>query len=142
MGFRDPPGSDGPRRGSAGTDTESVPDPIVPGLPPEPVFTVTPRNPAAGQTVTLDASDTDPREGSITSYTWEVPGATKAGQTIQHQFPSKGDYTVTLIVTDSEGFTNTVAKRVSVKSGPAVDREAVATAAGAGAGLAGLLFFG
>jgi len=86
--------------------------------PPRACFVTLP--PAAGpnQTITFDASYSSPEgyKDTITSYLWDFGDETKAsGKIVTHSYSNEGNYTVTLNVTDSEGYWNTTSKKVIVK---------------------------
>ena len=93
--------------------------------PPTANFTYAPSNPIAGQTVNFDASASSDPDGTIVSYEWdwENDGTCDAvGQTQAHSF-SKGDYHVTLRVTDDNGAIDTETKTVGVTSPPTADAD-------------------
>ena len=55
---------------------------------------------------TLDASASSSPNGAIVSYDWDFgDGATGSGLVVTHTYEEKGQYSVTLVVTDSEGQT-------------------------------------
>jgi len=73
-------------------------------------------------TVTLDASISIDRDGTLTSYYWELPdGATANGKIINHTFPSYDNYTVYLTVTDNDGKNHTNSNIVVVEFNIAPD---------------------
>ena len=78
-------------------------------------ISVSPRSPASGESVSVDASGSSDSDGSISAYSWEFgDGTTASGQTATHSYGSTGDYTVTLTVTDDDGATGTDTVTVSV----------------------------
>jgi len=88
--------------------------------PPTPSFSVTPRNPTVGESVTLDASGSSDPDGSIQGYEWDLDDDSiyeQVGQQISHSFPDSGDQTVLLRVTDNSGTTATASQTVTVTSG-------------------------
>ena len=70
-------------------------------------FWWTPYYPQRGETVTFDASASTPDGGTIISYAWNfgdgTPIIVETNPITTHVYPSVGNYTVTLNVTDSEG---------------------------------------
>lgn len=69
----------------------------------------------AGKPFTFDATQSQAGEASIVDYVWNVgDGTTLFGVTIQHAYGEPGFYTVTLIITDEDGRTDTTAKVVEV----------------------------
>lgn len=86
-------------------------------LPKAPVanFTWSPTAPKVGETVTFDGSSSTPNGGTITKYEWDFGDSGKAtGQVVTHAYSSKGLYTVTLNVTDSEGLWDIEQKQIQV----------------------------
>ena len=92
-------------------------------------FTVSSRN---GNTVTFDASGSSD-DGTITSYDWDFgdgSAETTTDDMTTHTFPSSGEYTVTLEVTDDDDNNDTTTDTVSVGdggSGPSFSIEGVST---------------
>lgn len=85
--------------------------------PPWPSFFFTPPMAIPGFKITFDASASS-AEGyndSITSYTWNFgDNQSSTGTVVKHAYAQLGNYTVTLNVTDSEGFWNTTSKTVTI----------------------------
>ncbi|HLT61747.1 MAG TPA: LamG-like jellyroll fold domain-containing protein, partial [Microlunatus sp.] len=68
----------------------------------------------------FDASGSTDQGGSIENYAWDFgDGETGTGRTVEHEYAAPGGYDVTLTVTDDEGMTGKVTKRVTV-TGPGV----------------------
>jgi PKD repeat protein len=87
------------------------------GAVPEAQFTVNPRSPRVGETVTLDASASSDPDNNITSYSWELGnGDTADGSIAQTQYDSAQDYQVILEVEDSSGNSDTKTKTVGVNT--------------------------
>ncbi|ASJ10001.1 hypothetical protein A3L12_01145 [Thermococcus sp. P6] len=78
-------------------------------------FTYSPENPEVNQTVTFNASSSYDPDGSIVNWTWGFgDGITASGKTVQHTYTKPGTYTVTLTVTDDDGATSNISKRITV----------------------------
>jgi len=84
---------------------------------PRASFVFSPPIASPGQTITFDASYSSP-EGygdAITSYEWDFgDGMQATGKIVTHSYSQQGNYTVTLNVTDSEGFWDVEIKIVTV----------------------------
>ncbi len=79
-----------------------------------------PQTPTAGESVTLDASDSFDTDGTIVRYRWDLDGdgnyeRTTSGPTITHTFDSPGDRTVGVQVVDDAGATASTQLRVAVE---------------------------
>jgi hypothetical protein len=65
--------------------------------------------------VTLDGSGSSDPDGSIVTYAWDFgDGTTGSGVTVTHIYPSAGDFTVTLTVTDDDGMTGSDTATITV----------------------------
>jgi hypothetical protein len=87
---------------------------------PVATFGYSPTDPTSGTTVTFDASASADADGAIQTYEWDVDdddSYEKTGQTVTHVFPSSGDQTVTLRVTDDAGATAMTSQTVPVSDG-------------------------
>jgi len=92
--------------------------------PPDANFTYTPERPLVDETVTLDASSSTPNGGTITDYAWdfETDGVIDAhGVIVTHPYPTAASHNVTLVVTDSEGLSDSAWKLVKVYAPPVAD---------------------
>jgi serine protease len=59
------------------------------------------------EAVTLDASRSGDPDGTIERYEWDLgDGTTATGETVTHTWTARGEYEVTLTVTDDEGATD------------------------------------
>src|SRR5438445_6197292 len=76
-----------------------------------PSFAVSPSTPVSGQTVTFIAAASGGT--SPYSYSWNLAGTTKTGNSVSQSFTS-GTYTTSLTVTDSLGKTATTSKYLTV----------------------------
>jgi PKD repeat protein len=65
--------------------------------------------------VSFDGSDSFDLDGTISNYQWDFgDGLTGKGLSINHVYSAKGNYTVTLTVTDIEGNTNSAKTYVDI----------------------------
>lgn len=97
--------------GSSGGDVVVNKDPVA-------GFVFRPGDPLSGDEVTF-VNDTEDLDGQIVSYEWtfELPeggNRTVQGPRASHTYETPGVYTVTLEVTDDEGQTDTISRRVPV----------------------------
>lgn len=68
-------------------------------------FSYSPIEPETNETVTFDASASYDPDGTVVSYMWDFgDGNTSTGITATHSYALEGSYTVTLQVTDNDGF--------------------------------------
>ncbi len=78
-------------------------------------FTYSPTEPLVDQTITFDATNSDPVGGTITEYSWKFgDDQTGTGNTVTHSYSTTGTFTVNLTVTDSEGLANSTIKTITV----------------------------
>lgn len=87
-----------------------------PNQPPSVDFSYTPNSPRAGTTVNFTANANDP-DGDVVSYSWDFDSdgvQDASGPNPSHEFPSEGNFAVTLEVTDNEDATNTASESISV----------------------------
>jgi PKD repeat protein len=96
---------------SKGFETNYVPS------PPWPSFIIKPPTAGPNYTITFDASSSS-AEGyndTITSYFWTFgDGKNKTGKVVTHSYINIENYTVTLNVTDLEGFWNTTSRDIAI----------------------------
>ena len=86
--------------------------------PPKAAVTVIPTDPAVGESVSFDASDSVDPDGNIVSYEWDVDddrSYEKTGASISQVFESGGTKTVNLRITDDAGNNDTATVQVSVE---------------------------
>ena len=68
--------------------------------PLEASFTYSPTEPVVDEIVTFNASNYDPPNGTITSYTWDFgDGTSDSGMIVTHAYSAEGTYTVNLAIT-------------------------------------------
>jgi chitodextrinase len=80
-------------------------------------FTVTPTVGIAPLSVTCDASASRAGQGSITSSAWNFgDGTTGSDTAVTHVYTRAGNYTITLVVTDSASQTATISHPVNVSA--------------------------
>ena len=93
---------------------------IVSNVPPVANFSYNPLNPTTADTLQFTDSSYD-LDGSITNWTWNFGDGSKAyGQNPQHSYANDGTYNVTLIITDDDGATATIAKQIKIENVPPV----------------------
>ncbi len=83
------------------------------------LFTYSPVYPYINETVTFNASASTPNGGVISNYTWFFGDGKLTIVTdpiITHAYTAEGNYTVTLVVTDSEGLLDNASKTITVCS--------------------------
>jgi hypothetical protein len=92
------------------TDHDATPD--CESDPPVPVHDVSPARTfddgyvvAAGETVTLDASDAFDPDGDVVDWEWALTYGRKSGERVEHAWRRPGGKDVTLTVTDDDGLT-------------------------------------
>jgi len=89
---------------------------------PKAAFTISPDPPIRGQTATFDASSSLPRGGVIISYSWNFgdgsPLVNTTNAVTTYTYSTFGNYTVTLIVADSEGLAGSISKLMTVREYP------------------------
>ncbi len=84
---------------------------------PQASFTFSPTSPLVGEVVTFNAGASIPRGGSIVSYKWDFGDGeqvTESDSIVAHTFSAKGEYTVTLTVTDDEELSDTAVLQMAV----------------------------
>ncbi|KXB00691.1 hypothetical protein AKJ40_00910 [candidate division MSBL1 archaeon SCGC-AAA259M10] len=104
--------------GLKGSDTAKV---LVEGMrgrgnrKPVPRYRYRPRDPEPRERILFDATwSTDP-DGRIVSYSWRFgDNETGKGRVVEHRYSKAGTYSATLTVTDDDGATSSVSKRISV----------------------------
>ena len=97
-------------------DTDSVTSTVnVVNQVPVALFTTNTTEITENQGIRFDASESYDLDGTIVSYSWDFgDGTNSTGLTADHNYAEDGDYTVTLIVTDNEGATDSTIEGVSV----------------------------
>jgi len=90
--------------------------------PPVAAFSASPPMAYRGIPIWFDGSNsTDPDGGSIVSYDWDFGDQrTSSGRVVTHTYVSDGNFTVTMIVTDSFGTTNRTEGQVEIRNRPPV----------------------
>jgi len=78
-------------------------------------FTYSPSDPAAGETVTFDASASSDLNGTIENYEWSFgDGINDTGMIVTHAYASVGVYNVTLKVTNNYGLYSVTSQNLTV----------------------------
>jgi PKD domain/CARDB len=89
------------------------------GSPPQASFDWFPPLPTALETVTFNASASSANGGSITNCSWDFGDGhsqNASGPITTHVFDVSGEFNVTLVVTDSEGLTQSLTKTIVIAS--------------------------
>jgi len=82
-------------------------------------FTFSPTNPLTNETVTFDASLSNPKGGILINYMWNFgDGFYANGETVNHNYSQTGTYNISLTVTDSEEANNTGWQTITVSPHP------------------------
>lgn len=90
-------------------------------------YSCTPRVPPPGFDCTFNGSGSTDSDGTVTAWTWTPAGKpTKTGVTTSYVYPSAGNYSVTLTVTDNAGGTGSQTQTIVVGSGPPVNQNPIA----------------
>jgi len=86
---------------------------------PKALFSFSPTSGVAPLPVTLDASGSYDADGRIVSYLWSFgDGITGTGQKISHTYTKAGNLTIVLIVTDNDGYTDSLSKTIDIYDKP------------------------
>lgn len=81
-------------------------------------FTVDPQTGPAPLAVTVDGSGSSDSDGTVVAYDWDFGnGETSTDPVASTTYDTPGDYTITLTVTDDEGFTGVATQVVTVTEG-------------------------
>ncbi|QCB46966.1 PKD domain-containing protein [Hydrogenophaga sp. PAMC20947] len=94
---------------------------VLSGCLPIPIFSITPDEPEAGESVTFDASETIvsnvPADTVAVSYSWNFgDGNNGRGSSTTHTYENAGTYNIVLSVTDSAGRVGTLEENITVKA--------------------------
>lgn len=90
--------------------------------PPVVSFTYSPEFPITGETVTFDASTSYDPDGTIKVYKWDFGDThTGTGVIVDHTYLTYGIYNVTLMVTDSEGLSDSLTQTIRILIWPAAN---------------------
>jgi PKD repeat protein len=91
-------------------------EPLVPvNSPPTALFNFSPSSPNVGEWIQFDGSASVDPDGSITTYSWNFgDGSTDSGNPAWWHYTTAGTYTVTLIVTDNDGASDSISQTIQV----------------------------
>jgi len=103
-----------------GSGRLSLQAPTGANIAPIASFVYSPTSPAAGTTVSFNASTSSDPDGSIILYEWDFDGDgfTDATGVVQARAFSAGSYSIRLLVTDNDGVTDTQVQTLIVASTP------------------------
>ena len=100
---------------SLGDDTTGLI--TVTNQPPVALFEFEPKTDFVPREISFDASASYDPDGHIVSYEWDFgDGGTGSGVNPSHTYTSKGEYLVTLKVTDNDGLTDTATTQIKVQA--------------------------
>jgi len=89
-----------------------VPKPVIKIFPDVPYYYV-------NQTLTFDASSSEPNGGEINSTRWDFgDGHNASDKIVPHSYRNAGNYNVTLNVTDTHGMWNDTSKTITIHQKP------------------------
>jgi PKD repeat protein len=88
--------------------TYQYPVAIVANVPPHAQYVCSLLTQTAPYIVQFDASASYDSDGEIVSWHWDFGDTTVQGRTTAHHYPNAQDYSVTLVVEDNEGLTDTL----------------------------------
>jgi len=92
---------------------------ILKNQPPTAYFDYTPLHPTDLDIITFDASGSTDTDGTIANYTWNFgDGSLGYGKKPTHKYDDNGNYTVTLVIKDNKGATDTISKQIEVANNP------------------------
>ncbi len=78
-------------------------------------FEYMPQDPHTYELITFNASQSLDTYGTITSYSWDFgDDANRTGELATHSYADHGNYTVTLVITDNDGLTDTASINITV----------------------------
>lgn len=78
-------------------------------------FTVSPTQGTIHTPIVLDASGSTDSDGTIKAYNWQFSdGTTSTGKKTEHKFTEKGNFTISLRVTDDKGAVSAAEKGVAI----------------------------
>jgi uncharacterized delta-60 repeat protein len=97
------------------TGTSTVADRLIVDLPPIAAFISSPDPAIAGRPVAFSSAGSNETDGTITGYAWSFgDGSTASESEPAHTYRRPGSYTVTLMITDDYGFTDSVSHTIRV----------------------------
>ena len=84
-------------------------------MPPSASFTYSPDKCIVNKDIPFDASSSTDSDGNIVSYFWDFgDGAVSESKNVSHRFSKTGSYNVLLQVTDNNGGTSSITKKINV----------------------------
>jgi PKD repeat protein len=101
--------------GDEDEDDKDVDTPQIQNVSPTAIITLASNSVEEMQNVLFDASQSFDTNGTIVEYTWDFgDNAKDSGMYSNHAYSTEGSYTVTLIVIDNEGATETNSTTITV----------------------------
>ena len=89
----------------------------APNAPPVALFSYSPPNPGLGEWIQFNGSASVDPDGTVDSYSWSFgDGATGYGASAWHRYMVPGTYSITLIVTDNDGASDSISQTIQIGS--------------------------
>ncbi len=99
---------------NSGSATKAV---TLQDRPPTASFTKSGSTALTGVQITFNATTSSDIDGTVVSYAWDFgDGSGGSGAVVTHSFSVAGSYTVTLIVTDNGGLTNSKTSALTIQA--------------------------
>lgn len=89
---------------------------------PVPIITYSPLSPVEGELITFSGVSSYDPDGTIVNYSWYIGGITLTGDHVTYIFNTKGDYNITLTVTDdkNDSQSTTITISIAIQNNPPV----------------------
>ena len=103
-----------------GNEPPPAPVPVNPvNKAPVALYSISHRIPYVGQEVVFDGTDSRDEDGWIESWRWDLgPAGIQTGSIVSVTFWSACDFVMTLTVTDNDGASDSIYRRIKVEASP------------------------